>query len=177
MILGREDTKKGYLKLASQVSSLYDAILPDTHAEKYRKSVRAIIFIADAVRKIGIENIDVSEIKKDLEELLNISIEAEKFTISERFNYKDLSKLPTDKLREFFNKHKKHIIVENLKNAVEAKIAEMVRKNESRSHFMERLNTLIQEYNAGSKNVDEVFNELVELVRLITEEEERATKE
>ena len=139
-IIASEESKKTYLKHSSNTALLYKSILPDVRAEEFRKIVKAITFIADAVRQVGIENIDVSEIKKDLEELLNKSIEAEKFTISERFNYKDLSKLPVETLKDYFNKSKKRIIVENLKNAIEEKIAEMVRKNKTRLHFMERLN-------------------------------------
>lgn len=176
-IIASEESKKTYLKHSSNTALLYKSILPDVRAEEFRKIVKAITFIADAVRQVGIENIDVSEIKKDLEELLNKSIEAEKFTISERFNYKDLSKLPVETLKDYFNKSKKRIIVENLKNAIEEKIAEMVRKNKTRLHFMERLNSLLQDYNAGSKNVDEIFNELIELAKLITEEEQRAVQE
>lgn len=42
---------------------------------------------------------------------------------------------------------------------------------------MERLNQILDEYNIGSKNIDEVFNELIELAKLINEEDKRAFQE
>jgi type I restriction enzyme R subunit len=176
-ILASEKTKKAYLKHSSGTALLYKAILPDVRAEEFRKTVKAITFVGDAVRQVGVENIDISEIRKDLEELLNQSIEAESFAISERFHYQDLSKLPAEKLKDYFDNSKKRIVVENLKNAIEEKIAEMVRKNKTRLRFMERLDALLLDYNAGSKDVDDIFNELIELANIITEEEQRAAKE
>ena len=42
---------------------------------------------------------------------------------------------------------------------------------------MEKFNRILDEYNLGSKNIDEVFSELIELAKLINEEDKRAFQE
>ncbi len=60
---------------------------------------------------------------------------------------------------------------------LEKKIKEMVRKNKKRVKFMERLTALLQEYNSGAHDVDQIFNALVALAKDLNEEEQRAVKE
>lgn len=177
ILLQKEEYKKEFTRMASNIKALYKAILPDTQAIDFQKIVKTIEFLSEALRQAGIENIDLSDVKKELEELLDRSLESEKFQIKEQFNYKDLSKLPFDTLNDYFKTNKKQIIVENLKNAIEEKISEMIQKNKSRMRFMEKFNRILDEYNLGSKNIDEVFNELIELAKLINEEDKRAFQE
>ncbi|MCX6790911.1 MAG: DUF3387 domain-containing protein, partial [Candidatus Gribaldobacteria bacterium] len=54
---------------------------------------------------------------------------------------------------------------------------EMVKRNKKRAKFMERLVALLQEYNSGAHDVDQLFDELVALAKDLNEEEQRAVKE
>ena len=42
---------------------------------------------------------------------------------------------------------------------------------------MERLNTLLTEYNSGAHDIDQIFDDLVDLAKDLTEEEQRSIKE
>jgi len=42
---------------------------------------------------------------------------------------------------------------------------------------MERLNLLLKEYNSGAHDIDQLFDNLIELAKDLTEEEQRAVKE
>ena len=81
-------------------------------------------------------------------------------------------------LKEFFEETpNKNIVAEELKSELQKKIEDLVKKNKTRAKFLDRLNTLISEYNAGARNLDDFFTELVELANSLTEEQSRAVQE
>nr|MBP7058121.1 DUF3387 domain-containing protein [Candidatus Gracilibacteria bacterium] len=124
-------------------------------------------------------DVDVSQVKKDLEDLLDKSIQTGEYMIlSKRVKIKDLSLLDANALKDFFEKlDNKNIQVEGMKVELEEKITEMVRKNKKRLKFMERLNALLDMYNSGAHDIDHLFDELVDLAKDLSEEEQRAAKE
>ncbi|KKR70258.1 MAG: Type I site-specific deoxyribonuclease, HsdR family [Candidatus Roizmanbacteria bacterium GW2011_GWB1_40_7] len=124
------------------------------------------------------EDTDVSQVKKDLENLLDRSIRAGEYVIKSTPKIKDLSKIDFEALRKFFDdSDRKNIEVEHLSAELEEKIKEMIRKNKLRKHFLERLNKLLHEYNTGSHDLDVFFDQLVELAKELSEEDRRAVSE
>jgi type I restriction enzyme, R subunit len=73
-------------------------------------------------------------------------------------------------------KHK-NIELESLKAAVRAMLERLIRLNRTRADFQEKFEELIEAYNAGSKNIDELFAELLALCRALTEEQTRHIRE
>mgnify|MGYP001561642753 CR=1 FL=1 len=53
----------------------------------------------------------------------------------------------------------------------------MVKRNKNRAKFMDRLNAIIQEYNSGAHDIDQLFDDLIDLAKSLNEEEQRAVKE
>jgi type I restriction enzyme R subunit len=53
----------------------------------------------------------------------------------------------------------------------------MVRLNRTRADYLDRFRDLIDEYNNGSRNIEEIFRELVALSRVLTEEQGRHLRE
>ncbi len=177
-IVGREDLKKKFLNLASDLQNAYRSVLPDPSAEDYYKDVTAVRVLASRIRDVGAQSVDVSQVKKDLEDLLDKSIQAGEYVISTHKKVKDLSALDADALHTFFaGLENKNLQVESMSAELEQKIAEMVKKNKKRTKFMERLVSLLQEYNSGAHDIDQLFNDLVELAKDLSAEEQRAVKE
>lgn len=176
-ILQDEQTKKGFLDLASDVYQLYKSVLPEPKAEDYYHEVTAYKVIASRIKEVIEEEADVSQVKKDLEDLLDRSIKAGEFVIKEP-KLKDLSHIDFEALRKFFDDtEEKNIAAESLSADLEEKIKEMARKNKLRKHFLDRLNSLIHEYNSGSRDLDAFFEELLALAKELSEEDARAIKE
>ncbi|MFH0819787.1 MAG: type I restriction endonuclease subunit R [bacterium] len=176
-ILQDEQTKKRYLDFASDVYQLYKAVLPEPKAEDYYQEVMAFKVIASRIKEVIEEEADVSQVKKDLEDLLDRSIKAGEFVIKEP-KLKDLSHIDFEALRKFFDDtENKNIAAESLSAELEEKIKEMARKNKIRKHFLDRLNLLINEYNSGSRDLDSFFEELLALAKELSEEDRRAIKE
>jgi type I restriction enzyme R subunit len=173
-----ESTKRNFLETSSKFLISYKAVLPDPVLIKYVDEVNAIKVLSTRIRGISDGDIDLSAVKRDLEELLDRSIKASEFTIPAYVKLKDLSSLDANKLKELFAKNSNKIVqAEELKGELEAKIAEMMHRNKSREKFMSRLTKMIDAYNEGSMNIDELLSNLVDLANDLTLEEVRAVSE
>jgi type I restriction enzyme R subunit len=56
-------------------------------------------------------------------------------------------------------------------------LKEMVRRNRKRAKFMERLDSLLKDYNSGAHDIDQLLSELMVLAKDLNEEEQRSVKE
>lgn len=176
--LENNETKKDFLNLATDLYSAYQSVLPDPDAEDYCNEVTAIRVIASRIRDIGLKSFDTSPVKRDLEKLLDKSIQAGEYVIPQYKKLKDLSSLDADALHDFFYElENKNLQLEALKDEVEKKITEMMRKNKLRVKFMERFTKLLEMYNTGAHDIDQLFDDLVKLAKELSEEEQRAIKE
>lgn len=177
-ILTDEQTKQKYLELSGDALKYYKAVLPEPKAEDFYQEVTAYKVIASRIREVIDEETDVSQVKKDLEELLDRSIRAGEYVINDSPKLKDLSKIDFQALRKFFDdSDTKNIEAEKLSSELEEKIKEMVRKNKLRKAFLDRLNRLLHEYNSGSHDLESFFDQLVALAKDLSEEDSRAIAE
>ena len=53
----------------------------------------------------------------------------------------------------------------------------MIRVNRTRTDYLEKFEALIESYNAGSRNIDELFRELLALSQSLSDEEQRHVRE
>lgn len=144
-ILMSEDSKKKYLNLADAAYKLYKVVLPDPSAGKFTSIVVLLKVIAEKIRSLE-PGVDVTEVMKEVEKLLDESIAAEGYVIDPGAVYLvDLSKIDFEALRKQFEKGRKHIIAESLKNAIENKLDMMTRHNRLRMNFKEKFEQLIEE--------------------------------
>jgi len=177
-IIGQPDKKKAFLNLSSDLYTTYRSVLPDPVAEDYYEEVTAVRVIASRVRDVGAQSVDVSRVKRDLEDLLDRSIQAGEYVIPQHKRLKDLSALDANALRKFFAKiENKNLQAESLRAELEQKITDMVKRNKNRAKFMDRLNAILDEYNSGAHDIDQLFDDLVDLAKSLNDEEQRAVKE
>src|SRR3989344_2263394 len=78
-----EKTKQQYLELASDAYKYYRAVLPEPKAEDYYHEVTAYKVIASRIREVIDEDTEVSQVKKDLENLFDRSIRAGEYVIKD----------------------------------------------------------------------------------------------
>ena len=71
----------------------------------------------------------------------------------------------------------KNTDLEVLKAAVRAKLESLIRLNQTRADFQEKFEELIEAYNNGSKNIEELFEELLKLSQSLSEEQQRHVRE
>ena len=90
----------------------------------------------------------------------------------------DLSKLNFEKLKEDFeNSVYKNIEIADLRAFIQHKLDHMLGQNVTRTDFAQRLQLIIDEYNAGSSSADNYFDELVKFTKDLKEESERHVRE
>jgi type I restriction enzyme R subunit len=178
ILIGQPEAKKYFLNLASDLQNAYRSVLPDPKAEDYYIEVTAIRVIASRVRDVGAQGVDVSQVQKDLEDLLDRSIQAGEYVIPQHKRVKDLSQLNADALAAFFaGVENKNLEAEGLRAELEQKITDMVKRNRTRAPFMDRLSAILKDYNNGAHDIDQFFDDLVDLAKSLGEEEQRAVKE
>lgn len=133
--------------------------------------------LADRIRSTAPE-VDVSGVIDAVEDLLDAAIAARGYVIRDTGEAQvDLSKIDFEALAARFNGGRKRTETEKLKGAIHAKIQEMVRLNKSRVDYLERFQNMIEEYNAGSHNIEGLFQNLVHLTNELNEEEQRHVRE
>jgi type I restriction enzyme R subunit len=90
----------------------------------------------------------------------------------------DLSKINFEALAQRFKDSKhKNTDLEALKAAIAAKLEKLVRLNRTRADFAEKFEALIESYNNGSRNIEQLFEELLKLSNSLDEEQERHVRE
>ncbi len=175
-IIVNDDLKIKYLALAANVDRLFKAILPDTRAGEFAAKRKVFTVLADKIRALRPEA-DISEVMGKVGELLDESVTARSYVIREPGVFYDLSKVDFETLKQRFEQGRKRTEAEKLRSTINAKLRRLVRLNRSRMNYLEEFQRLIDEYNTGSRNVEEFFDELIEFAQRLNEEEQRAIAE
>lgn len=171
-----DDLKAQYLGLAGQVDRVFKAILPDRRAGEFTARRSVYVVLAAKIRSLSPE-VDVDALREQIEGLLDVSVEVREYVIGGAGQRYDLSAIDFEALQERFAQGRQHTETERLRGSVAAQLEEMIRRNPTRAHYREQFEALIEEYNAGSRNIEELFAALVAFVRRLNEEDQRAVAE
>jgi len=179
-LMAPETIKRDFLALEALVSSLYRAVKPDPVAIEFSQRCGCLAAIAECIRTVT-DPPDIAHIMKGIQDLLDASIAAEPFKIHQttaEYAQIDLSKINFEALRKRFESKKpSNTDVERLKAAVRAQLERMVRLNPTRADYLQKFQELIEGYNSGSRNIEEVFKELLALSLILTNEQTRHVRE
>ena len=176
-VIVNDDLKKKYLSLANQVVRLYKAILPDASANEFAPIKTCLAVLADKIRNFT-EEASIDAVLDQVGELLDESIATRGYVIhpTEEASLIDLSQIDFEALKTHFEKGRKRTEAEKLKQAVGAKLQNMVQLNKTRTDLMEKFKQLIDEYNKGL-DVEGFFAKLVTFVQDLSAEEQRGVSE
>jgi type I restriction enzyme R subunit len=179
-LLAPEAVKRDFLARARLVDALYGAVKPDPVAVEFATRCGSIRALADYIHNRS-DPPDISYVMRGIQELLDRSIGAEPFKIKDKsadYQGIDLSKIDFEALAKLFEKKRPtNSDMERLKAAVRAQLERMVRLNRTRADYLEKFQALIDAYNNGSRNIDEIFRDLLALSRALTEEQSRNVRE
>ena len=160
------------------VGTLYRAVKPDPVALEFSGRVACLSTLAEAMRaKLNPNPPDISQVLGQISGLLDESITGHEIRQAGPPAL-DLSKINFEALAKRFKKSKhKNTDLEVLKAAIRAQLEKMIQLNRTRADFAEKFEALIESYNAGSRSIEELFNELVKLSNSLNEEEQRHVRE
>ncbi|HWQ65356.1 MAG TPA: type I restriction endonuclease subunit R [Methanospirillum sp.] len=174
-ILIDDESKQKFLGLTAVMTRLFKAIKPDPVVTELLPICTLYLVMVMKIRSLD-PAVDISRLMASIEELLDRSISSEGYVIKTP-TILDLSQINLDILAEKLKKGKKRTEAERLKKLLEQRVRKMVEVNRTRIDFLERLEKMIAEYNAGSHNIDEFFKKLLEFTNELNEEDKRALKE
>ncbi|MFM9880369.1 MAG: type I restriction endonuclease subunit R [Burkholderiaceae bacterium] len=160
------------------VSTLYKAVKPDPVALEFASRVACLATIAEAIRaKLNPNPTDISKVLGDINTLLDESITGHAIR-DQGPPALDLSKINFEVLASRFKQSKhKNTDLEVLKAAIRAKLEKMVELNRTRADFSEKFEELIESYNAGSRTIEALYQELLDLSNSLNVEEQRHVRE
>jgi type I restriction enzyme R subunit len=175
-----DETKAQYLAHAGLVDRLFKAILPDSQANEFGPVRAMLVYLVERIVSLN-PTVDVSQVLGKVEQLLDESVAANAYVIhaptDQGAGLIDLNEIDWEALAERFAKGKKRTQAEKLRAALAAKVARLASLNPTRVDWAERFQQLIDEYNAGSVNVEAFFQRLIEFTKALNNEERRGLAE
>ncbi len=188
-LLGNEEWRKSFNVYENTITSLYEASKPEILGKPVVRQVAVFKYLRGVIDGI-IEQTDIDKVSIRIGELLDESIIVEntdkfitgdhkpEFRIIAKGKKWDLSKIDFEKLREDFKTaHYKNIEITDLRAFVQNKLEQMLQQNVTRTDFAQRLQQIIDTYNAGGTTNENYFEELVKYTQDMQAEFERAARE
>jgi type I restriction enzyme R subunit len=177
-LLAPDERRKAYLAQARLAERLHAAIKPHKRAAEFSVRMSTVTALAEKIREATApRKADVDEVLRRMGEVLDRSIHGVELAEGGPPPI-DLSRIDFKALAARFKESKtKNLDVERLKAAIRAQLDRLIEANETRVDFRAKFESLIEAYNAGSTQIEQLFLELLELSRALTDEEARHVRE
>jgi type I restriction enzyme R subunit len=177
-LIAPEVVLKRFQEQQRLVQILHAAIKPDPAAQEFAGTVGVLNTIAASIReKLYPNPPDISAVLGQIGQVLDQSITG--IAIRDQGPPSiDLSKIDFQALAEKFKKKRnKKTELEELKALIAAHLARMVQLNPTCADFREKFEALIASYNAGSRSVEEIYKQLLQLSLQLSQEQQRHIRE
>jgi len=185
-LLFKDEWRQSFKVFENTITSLYEACKPEIIGQPIVRKVAIFQYLRGVIDSI-VQQQDIDSATQRINDLLDESVivDDEQFgqiqeqskpvyRIKQRGGSWDLSRIDFDKLTADFKQAVyKNIEIADLRAFLEKKLQEMLGQNRTRRDFAERLQEIIDQYNAGSSSADTNFNELVTFAKELKKEEER----
>jgi type I restriction enzyme R subunit len=177
-LIAPEPLRQKFQEQQRLVRLLHAAIKPDPAAQEFAASVGALNSIAASIRlKLNPNPPDISAVMGQIGQVLDQSITG--IAIRDQGPPSiDLSTIDFQALADKFKqKRHKKTELEELKALIAAHLARMLQLNPTRADFRQKFEELIASYNAGSRSVEEVYKQLLQLSLQLSQEQQRHIRE
>jgi type I restriction enzyme R subunit len=180
VLIAPDERRREFLRRAGVATRAYRALLPDERAAPYLKPVATLHVLAEAIRgKLG--PVDISALTAKIEALLDTKVDSVAITApiiegDQAGGRVDLSEIDFEKLAKLFEQ-KPRTATEKLRSDAEQQARKMAEQNPTRVHLVEKLEKMVDEYNAGTIDAQKFFDALKNLIVEMSEEARRAIRE
>jgi len=189
ILLSLDEWRKSFYVYDNTVSSLYEACKPEIFKQAPRPLIAVIQYLRGVI-DMHVEQADIDDISQKISELLDESVvvdNSEQFAVKEhQADYKivqtgktwDLSKIDFDKLKEDFTKAQyKNIEIAEMRAFIENKLRQMLEQNYTRVDFAQKMQEIVDQYNAGGSSTENYFEDLMKFVEEMQDEDDRHVRE
>ena len=188
-MLSLDAWRKSFYVYDNTVSSLYEACKPEIFKQPPRPLVAVIQYLRGVI-DTHVAQADIDEISQKIARLLDESVvvdNAEAFTVREhQAEYKivkkgktwDLSKIDFEKLKaDFAEAQYKNVEIAEMRAFIEDKLRKMLEQNHTRVDFAQKLQEIIDRYNAGGSSTEAYFEDLMKFAEGMKDEDQRHVRE
>lgn len=186
ILLSKDEWRKTFVVYENTITAFYEACKPEIY-----KTPRPLVSVFQYLREVLdviINRQDVDKVSLRISQLLDESVIAPdnqqtaenkpEFQIIQTGKSWDLSKLNIDKLKEEFAKTEyQHIEIADLRAFIDDKLQTMLERNITRIDFAERYQRIVDNYNSGGSANEVSFEEMMNFMKDLNEEEERHIRE
>lgn len=177
-LIAPDSLRREFFSHEKFITTLYRAVKPDPIIIEFAERVTGIATLAAAIcAKRRPDAPDIATILRQISGLLDASITGHSIRQDGPAAI-NISKINFEALAQRFQKSKhKNTDLEALKAAIRARLDKLVRLNHTRTDFAEKFEALIDSYNTGSRNIEQLFGELLKLSNSLDEEATRHVRE
>ena len=175
------EIRKTYCTFATTLLKLWKYLDREDITPELKQQKDAIEAIYKELQKKR-KHADITNLSVAINEIVNEHLQIDATIvadpgISRRF---DISGINFDILRrEFAKSREKNLILKDIQDLLQERIAQMLSQNPVRVNFYEKYQEIIREYNQEQNqvNIEQTFEELMQLSTQLTEEEKRYVRE
>lgn len=175
-----EETKKRYEIMARELFKLFKYVEREEVADMHRAYKNAISAVYDQMQEKR-KHADTTDLMVEVNRIVSdyIAVKTSDTELVETKRF-DISKIDFDRLRQEFERAKnKNLLLKDLKDLVEDRLADMMKCNPTRINYYERYQKIIKEYNAEQDKalIEKTFIDLLNFVNDLDTEEKRYARE
>ena len=173
------ETKKQFMTYGNELSRLMKYLDRNDISAKERSYKDAIIAICEELRKKR-KHIDNTELMVRINGIIGEYIQVDQQSNGDASKRFDISKIDFDLLkREFVKAKKRNLMIVELDELIQERLASMLKANPNRVDYYERYRKIIEEYNSEQDraNIEKTFVELMNLANSMSQEEQRYVRE
>lgn len=178
-VISPDGVRNDFIAHQRYVKTLYTALKPDRTAVEFSGINALLTLLAASIwEQLNPDGpADISGVMGEISDLLDNSIKGVAITES-KVPPLDLSKIDFQALATKFKQSKrKNIDLETLKAQLASRLTQMMQLNPTRTDYLEKFEELIEAYNAGSLNIEAVYQALVKLSQSLSSEQQRHIRE
>ena len=174
------EIRKTYCTFASTLLKLWKYLDREDITSEMKQQKDAIEAIYKELQKKR-KHADITDLSVTINQIVNEHLDVEDLTFSENSSRRfDISGINFDLLRsEFARSKEKNLVMKDIQELLQERIAQMMAANPSRINFYERYQQIIKDYNQEQNRatIEKTFEELMKLSHDLTEEEKRYVRE
>ena len=175
------EIRKSYCTLATTLLNRWKYLDRDDITPERKQAKDAIEAIYKELQKKR-KSADITDLSVAINNIIDehLEIEAGQGVVGESRTQFDISKIDFDLLqREFAKAKQKNLLLKDIQELLQERLAEMLAQNPSRINFYERYQEIIESYNQEQDraSIEKLFEELMDLTKKFSEEERRYVRE
>lgn len=174
-----DESRKRFEVMCRAVFSKFKACITVEGVNDYRGQYEAINIVYKSLQQDR-EKANITDIIRQLHQVVDGAIETQKDRIGEESKAYDISKINFYRLRQEFERTPaKRTTVQNLKTAIEERLQRLLRQNPLRTNFQRHYEEIVAEYNREKDRVtiERTFEALLKIINEMDDEERRAVRE